>query len=114
MATDGLSNNAVRLLNVLRREHAVSPSSALTDAELARLAFLPRRDIIDAAGELLAAGYLVLAGAQGRWLGDEAGAGRYERSLYFRARKILIRRRNLRSALERHRRGQLILPGLIP
>lgn len=114
MATDGLSNNAVRLLNVLRREGADSPTAALTDAELARLTFLPHRDIIDAAGELLAAGYLVLAGPRGRWLGDEDGARRYERSLHVRAKKILIRRRNLRRALERHRRGQLTLPGIAP
>lgn len=114
MAKAGLSTNAIRLLDVLRREDATSPAAALTDAELARLTFLPHREIIDAAGELLAAGYLVLAGPHGRWLGDEEAARRYERSLRFRALKILIRRRNLRRALERHRHGQLTLDGILP
>lgn len=114
MAADGLSINAIRLLGVLRREGATCPAAALTDSELARLTFLPRRQIIDAAGELLAGGYLVLAGPHGRWLGDEESARRYERSLRFRALKILVRRRNLRRAMDRHRRGQLAFPGIAP
>ncbi len=111
---DGLSNNAVRLLNVLRREEATAPARALTDSELAQLTFLPHRAIIDAAGELLAAGYLVLAGPRGRWLGQLAEAMRYAHSLRVRAARIFKRRQAVLAGIERHRRMQLTLPGIAP
>lgn len=92
----GLSNNAIRVLSVLR-----TCTEPLTDAELAEYANVSRRKVIDLARELLQAGYFVLADSRGRWLGTRAEAEAYERALKQRAKRIFVRRRAVRAALAR-------------
>ena len=106
MTTNGLSNNAIRLLSVLK-----ALAAPATDAWLADACNLHKRDIIDVAGELLAAGYLVLADGRGRWLGTVEQAAAYLGVLERRAKRIFRRRRAVRNAIDRHRRGQLKLFG---
>ncbi len=107
----GLSTNAVRVLAALRDAGATSAESALTDDRLAELARLPAREIIDAAGELLEHGYLVLAGGRGRWLGTPAEAREYVESLGRRAKRIFRRRQAVQLAIERNRQQQGTLFG---
>ncbi len=95
-----LSDEAVRLLEALRMAGATSKQHALTDAVLAERMQIDVRHVVDAAHELLAAGRLVLAGPRGRWLGTEAEAMAYVESLSRRAKRILIRRRSVRRALQ--------------
>lgn len=118
-----LSMDAIRLLAALRGasssarsdpensplKSAVLSPVHLTDRTLAELLGIPRRDVIDAAGELLAAGYLVLADGGGRWLGDLSEARRYDQVLRSRALQILRRRRDLRAAIRRASLRQLEL-----
>jgi hypothetical protein len=109
MATDGqLSIGAIRVWQALRDAAAHAPARALTDAQLAELTHLPQREIIDAAGELLSAGVLVLAGPSGRWLGTPRQARDYSRALKRRALRIFIRRRDVVRAMLTARRRQPI------
>ncbi len=101
-----LSTNAVRLWAALKIDCACSPASALTDEKLADLIHLDKRVIIDAAGELLAAGILCLAGSAGRWLGSLEEARQYERSLRGRGLAVLHRRRLVRRAIRLHEAGR--------
>lgn len=101
---------AVRLLTALRAERATAPERAITDARLAELIEAPARDIIDAAGELLEAGYIVCASTvkpPGRFLilpgGDLAPAISYARTLRSRGVACLRRRKLLMRAVDRHR-----------
>lgn len=105
-----LSGSAVALLAELRKSDLARPR---TDADLAGATGLPERDIVDLAAELLAAGYLVLADGRGRWLGTPAEARGYIESLGRRAKMILIRRRAVRRAAERHTLGDRSLFDLV-
>lgn len=116
MTTDILSTDAARLWSVLKEHQADTPSRAMTDQALSEQTRLPRRAIIDAAGELLGTGVLVLAGPFGRWLGTPRQARHYARVLKFRAIRIFQRRAALVRALASARRqhspddtGQLAL-----
>ena len=106
--TSSLSVNAIRLWSVLKRHQAFDPSRAMTDQRLSELTRLPHRDIINAAGELLAAGVLVLAGPFGRWLGTPRDARHYARVLKFRAVRIFQRRAAVVQALATARRQRPI------
>lgn len=104
-----LSTSATRLLSVLNIHQAFTPASALTDQVLAERAHLPARDLIDAAHELIEAGYLVLARCErpfGRYLlrpGDDlAAAYKYARTLRRRGVQILKRARSVRRCIERY------------
>lgn len=103
-----LNTEAARLLDALRMAGATSADHAMTDARLAERMHVQQRAVIDAAGELLNAGRLVLAGAHGRWLGTEAEALTYIDSLRRRAVRILQRRSAVKRALRK--RHQLELP----
>jgi len=118
--TGELSTAAIRLLVALRAAEAYGPDRALTDRVLAERTRLPVRQVIDAAGELLDAGYLVLARCTrppGRYLlqpGDDlAPAHDYLASLRGRALAVFRRRRAVRLALAayaaRAAAGQLTL-----
>ena len=102
-----LSDEAVRLLEALRMAGATSPARALTDAVLAERMRVDVRHVVDAAHELLAAGRLVLAGPRGRWLGTEAEAAEYVASLRRRAKRILLRCRTVRRAIQRRHQLEL-------
>lgn len=111
-----LSTHAIRLLAALRQTDATRASRAVTDRRLAVLMDAHPRVVIDAAAELLAAGYLVLAGGRGRWIGSLAEARHYERALRGRGLRVLRRRKLLRAAIRRNElrqarddRGQLTL-----
>lgn len=110
MDSDSLSNNAARLLGVLRQHDATAPPRAMTDARLAELTHLPEREIIDAAGELLESGQLVIArttAPYGRYLlspGDDlAEAEHYLHTLTSRAIAIFRRRRAVKRCLALYR-----------
>lgn len=75
---------------------------AATDKTLAMLCRLPRREIIDAAAELLRAGYLVLACDRGRWLGTFAEGVAYRDALRARGRRIMVRAQLVERAIARH------------
>lgn len=101
-----LSNPALRLLGVLRQQSAHAPDAALTDERLAALTRLPKRLLVDLAGELLEHGYLVIATCgprPGRFLlapdGDLAPAYRYQHELRGRAIAIMRRRKALSAAI---------------
>ncbi|HMQ14404.1 MAG TPA: hypothetical protein PKC49_00365 [Phycisphaerae bacterium] len=112
-----IGESATRLLSVLRSARAYTPAGALTDAELARRAGVPRREVIDLAMRLLAHGYLVLARVTppyGRWLvcvegvaGMEASdrdallraAYQYADDLDGRARAVFVRAAHVRRAI---------------
>lgn len=89
-----LSPAATRVLAALRAS-AHSPDLALTDAELAQAAGLPHRHVIDARGELLDHGILVITDGGGSWLLGEGDpldwAYQLRRSL--RRRIVAIARR---------------------
>lgn len=118
-----LATNAIRLLEALTAAQAYAPARALTDRQLAEACSLPARAIIDAAGELLDVGYLVVASCgtpPGRWLfsrvhsdpADLRHARAYLQSLNRRAMRILHRRRTVRDSLRRldqleHHQGRL-------
>jgi hypothetical protein len=87
--SDGLSTNAIRLLNVLRSVQGAGEH--LPDHRLSDWCNLPIREIIDVADELLRAGYPVCADGRGRFLGDVFDLNLYIASLRKRARKIFVR-----------------------
>lgn len=103
----GLHTEARRLLDTLRMAGATSQDRALTDAILAERMQVDVRHVVDAAHELLAAGRLVLAGPRGRWLGTEAEATEYVASLRRRAKRILLRCRSVRRAIQRRHQLEL-------
>jgi DNA-binding GntR family transcriptional regulator len=111
------SEIALSTLAAMRRLGAVSADTAVTDAQIAEAIGVAHRHVIDARGELLEAGYLVVAGGNGSYVTNDVAAAReYLESLEGRARGILSRRRALKRAIERHElrrdadsRGQLIL-----
>lgn len=98
-----LSPAAIRLLEYLRAVRAHEPATAKTDAAISEETGIAHRTVIDAAGELLDAGYLVLAGETGRYLllpgGDLAAAHVYMTSLRSRAVQVFRRRRAVRRAI---------------
>ncbi len=98
-----LSSIAVRLLVHLRAVAAHTPQTAKTDAALAEETGIAHRHLIDAAAELLDAGYLVLAGATGRYLllpdGPLDLAYDYALSLRSRAVDVLRRRKSVIRAI---------------
>lgn len=121
MATDGLGTNATRLLGVLAAERDDAKREAraphhLVDRVLAERCRLHKRQIIIAADELLAAGYLALADAHGRWLGTLAEARVYRAGLHKRGRCVMVRMQHADAAIAKHEsaanpddRGQLAL-----
>lgn len=102
MAERSLSTEALRLLAVLREQGATARLKSLPDRTLAELTSLPARDIIDVADELLAHGFLVLAGGDGRWLGTAEECFAYAESLEVRGKRILMRAGNARRAAQQH------------
>lgn len=102
-----LSAAAVRILAELRRAGATSPERALTHRALAAATGVPYRDVIDATGELLESGILVLASCgtpPGCWLlpagADPAPARRYLEQLTRRCLAIFRRRRAVKRAID--------------
>ncbi len=104
MNTTPLSPEARRLLDVLRERGADRPEAALTDSVLAEAIGCRPRDVILHAGELLQAGYLVLATCtgrrKGRFVGTVNQAERYAEALRRRAGAIRERAEAVESALQ--------------
>ena len=115
-----LSTEAIRLMRILLDERSRAagfeePPRHIPDHELSELCSLPIRDLIDAAGELIAkAKLLVLADSRGRWIGDPHEAVRYYKSLTGRAKAIMVRRRDLRNALRARGQLHLLFPPTVP
>jgi len=100
-----LSPPARRLLDYLQL-YCCGPAQAKPDRLIADVLDCPERQIIDLAGELLEAGYMVLASCQspcGRYLLDERGdlepGHEYVRSLRSRALWILRRYKRAKNAV---------------
>lgn len=109
-----LSEQAVRLLSVLRSV-ARGPENATPDKRLAELCQVAPRIVVDLAGELLDAGYIVIASCKppmGRFLlepGDDMAPARaYLASLRRRGIRVLRRRRRLASAIEQAEQSRAV------
>lgn len=105
---DGLSTNATRLLVALIAEPVAVGEDAprhVPDRELAERCHIDQRHVIDAAAELLAAGYLCLADGAGRWLGTLAEARVYRDGLHQRGKRVLHRLTLVNNAIARHAAG---------
>jgi hypothetical protein len=103
-------------LRIQRVRHG--PGAMVKDKDLAKSVHVSERDVIDLAGELIDAGYLVPASCDvsnpGRCLlkpGDDLmPAVEYLKVLRSRGVKVLWRRRRFRDALRAAGAGQLNLP----
>jgi len=108
MDTPGpLSEHADTLLELLaaERSHARrrgQPVRHVPDHEIAKLAGIEQRHVIDAAGALLAAGHLALADGRGRWLGTLEEARTYQASLHKRGVRALHRLTLVKAAIAAH------------
>lgn len=93
-----LSPRAELLLQTFIRLGAFDAANAVTDARLAKMTGIPKRDVIDVRDELLDAGHLVVARTvkpKGSFIdmGIPASeeSGHYQDSLESRGKKILVR-----------------------